>query len=55
MENCPYRFLAGSKVGGNVQELLGGAWAFVPQLVDKLHAGGSCEERSNDIGVNHVG
>jgi hypothetical protein len=30
LENCPYRFLAGSKVGGNVQELPGGAWALAP-------------------------
>jgi hypothetical protein len=30
MENCTYRFLAESKVGGNVQELPSGAWALAP-------------------------
>jgi hypothetical protein len=55
MENCPYRLLTRSKVGGNIQELPGGVWAVAPQLVDELLAGGSCEERPNDIGVSHVG
>jgi hypothetical protein len=41
VENCPYRFLALSKVGGNVQELPSGTWALVSQLVDELLAGGS--------------
>jgi hypothetical protein len=51
----PYRLLARSKVGGNIQELLGGAWAFAPQFVDELLVGGSHEERPDDIGVSHVG
>jgi hypothetical protein len=28
-ENGPYRLLAGGKVGGNIQELLGSAWTLV--------------------------
>jgi hypothetical protein len=55
VENWPYRFLAGSKVGGSVEELPGGAWAVMPQLVDVLLAGGSREEFSNNVNVSHVG
>jgi hypothetical protein len=55
MEDCPYHLLVGSKVGGIVQELPGGAWALAPQLIDELFAGGSREECSDDIGVSHVG
>jgi hypothetical protein len=55
MENCPYRFLAGSKVGGNVQELPGGTWALAPQLMDEFLAGGSHKECPNDIGVSYIG
>jgi hypothetical protein len=55
MEDCPYRLLVGSKVGGNIQELPGGVWALAPQLMDKLFTGGSHEECPDDIGVSHVG
>jgi hypothetical protein len=55
VEDCPYHLLVRSKVGGNIQELPSGAWALVPQLLDELFAGGSCEERLDDIGVSHVG
>jgi hypothetical protein len=55
VEDCPYRLLAESKVGGNIQEHPSGAWALAPQLMDELFAGGSCEERPDDIGVSHVG
>jgi hypothetical protein len=54
MENCPYHFLAGSKVGGNVQELPSGTWALASQLVDELLACGSREEHPNDVGVSYV-
>jgi hypothetical protein len=55
MEDCPYRLLVESKVGGNIQELPGGVWALAPQLVDKLFTGGSHEECPNDIDISHVG
>jgi hypothetical protein len=55
VEDCPYHLLTRSKVGGNIQELPGGAWALTPQLVDKLFASGSYEECPDDIDVSHVG
>jgi hypothetical protein len=55
MEYGPYRLLTEGKVGGNVQDFPGDAWALASQLMDQLLAGGSCEERSDDINISNVG
>jgi hypothetical protein len=55
VKDGPYCLLIEHKVGGNVQQFPGGAWALASQLMDQLLAGGSCEERSDDIGVSNVG
>jgi hypothetical protein len=55
VEDGPYCLLIGGKVGGNVQEFPSGVWALASQLMDQILAGGSGEERSEDISISNVG
>jgi hypothetical protein len=41
--------------GGDAEELLGGSWALMSQLVNQGLAGGPEQESSYDVGISDVG
>ena len=40
---------------GDVEELLGGSWALMSQLMDQGLAGGPRQESSYDVGIGELG
>jgi hypothetical protein len=49
------RFLARGVAGGDVVELLGGSWTFLPQFVNQGLVGGPGQESADNVGVGDVG
>jgi hypothetical protein len=54
VEDRPDRLLAGGVVRGNVQDLAGGAWLSTDELVNEGLAGGSSEERADNVCINDI-
>ena len=55
VENRPNRLLARGMAGGDVEELLGGSWALMSQLVNQGLTGDPRQKSSYDIGVSDIG
>ena len=55
IEDRLHGILAGSLVGGDVEELLGGPRGLAPEHVDQSLAGGFGYQRTYDVGVRYVG
>ena len=54
VEDCSDHLFARGKASGDVEELLGGSWALVFQLVNQGLASGPRQESSYNIGVGDV-
>ena len=52
LEDGPDRLIAGGVIGGDLQELVRGAWLLAPQFVDQGLAVRPAEERVDDVGVD---
>ena len=55
VEDRSDHLLARGVAGGDVEELLGGSWALMSQLVNQGLAGGPRHESSYDVGIGDVG
>ena len=54
VEKRAHGVLAGGVVGGDVEQLFGGLWAFPLELMHQSLASGPRDERTDDLGVRYV-